>query len=52
MTGTPHVARVRHENAVALLDDFVDNTVKRPDAATPRTLKRRFSERIQTRPSC
>ena len=51
MTPVPDLAQIRYENAVALFDEFVHNTVKHPDAATLRGLERRFAERIQIQPS-
>ena len=39
------------DNALALFDEFVRNTVKDPDAATLRGLERRFAERLQIQPS-
>lgn len=51
MTPVPDLAQIRYENAVALFDEFVRNTVKHPDAATLRGLERRFAERVQIQPS-
>jgi hypothetical protein len=45
------VAQIRLDNALALFDEFVRNTVKDPDAATLRGLERRFAERLQIQPS-
>ena len=45
------VASIRLDNALALFDEFVRNTVKAPDAATFRGLERRFAERLQIQPS-
>ncbi|MBC5767237.1 hypothetical protein [Ramlibacter albus] len=45
------VALIRLDNALALFDEFVRNTVKDPDAATLRGLERRFAERLQVQPS-
>ena len=45
------VASIRLDNALALFDEFVRNTIKRPDAATLRGLERRFAERLQIQPS-
>ncbi len=45
------VATVRLDNALALFDEFVRNTIKQPDAATLRGLERRFAERLQIQPS-
>ena len=41
------VASIRLDNALALFDEFVRNTIKHPDAATLRGLERRFAERLQ-----
>jgi hypothetical protein len=46
-----NVASVRLDNALALFDEFVRNTIKHPDAATLRGLERRFAERLQIQPS-
>lgn len=45
------LAQVRYENALALFDEFVRNTVKHPDAATLRGLERRFAEHVLIQPS-
>lgn len=45
------MAQVRLDNALALFDEFVRQTVKAPDAATLRGLERRFAERLQIQPS-
>jgi hypothetical protein len=45
------VARVRFDNAMHLFDEFVQATIKSPDAATLRGLERRFAERLQIQPS-
>src|SRR3954467_12491768 len=45
------VASTRLDNALALFDEFVRNTVKAPDAATLRGLEGRFAERLQIQPS-
>ena len=45
------VASIRLDNALALFDEFVRNTIKHPDAATLRGLERRFAERLQIPPS-
>jgi hypothetical protein len=45
------VASIRLDNALALFEEFVRNTVKDPDAATLRGLERRFAERLQIQPS-
>jgi hypothetical protein len=45
------VAQIRLDNALALFDEFVRNTVKHPDAATLRGLEGRFAERLQIQPS-
>lgn len=49
--GHRDVAQTRLDNALALFDEFVHNTVKHPDAATLRGLERRFAERLQIQPS-
>lgn len=49
--GPRDVAQIRLDNALALFDEFVHNTVKHPDAATLRGLERRFAERLQIQPS-
>ena len=45
------VARIRFDNAMRLFDEFVQATIKAPDAATLRGLERRFAERLQIQPS-
>jgi hypothetical protein len=45
------VASIRLDNALALFDEFVRNTIKHPDAAALRGLERRFAERLQIQPS-
>lgn len=50
-SGSRDVAQLRLENALALFDEFVHNTIKHPDAATLRGLERRFAERLQIQPS-
>jgi hypothetical protein len=45
------LARVRHDNALRLFDEFVQAHVKSADAATLRGLERRFAERLQIQPS-
>ncbi|QTN30607.1 hypothetical protein HZ993_13610 [Rhodoferax sp. AJA081-3] len=42
---------MRFDNALALFDEFVRNTIKHPDAATLRGLEGRFAERVQIQPS-
>lgn len=49
--GMRDVAQIRRDNALALFDEFVRNTVKHPDAATLRGLEGRFAERLQIQPS-
>jgi len=52
MTAPVHdVAQTRLDNALRLFDEFVQATVKHPDAATLRGLERRFAERLQVQPS-
>ena len=50
-TGPRDVAQIRLDNALALFEEFVRNTVKDPDAATMWGLERRFAERLQIQPS-
>lgn len=45
------LARTRLDNALRLFDEFVQATVKHPDAATLRGLERRFAERLAIQPS-
>jgi hypothetical protein len=45
------VAQIRLDNAMLLFEEFVQATVKHPDAATLRGLERRFAERLQIQPS-
>jgi len=45
------VAQTRLDNALRLFDEFVQATVRHPDAATLRGLERRFAERLQIQPS-
>jgi hypothetical protein len=49
--GPRDVAQIRHDNAMLLFDEFVQATVKHPDAATLRGLEGRFAERLQIQPS-
>lgn len=51
MTAVRDVAAIRLDNALLLFDEFVQATVKHPDAATLRGLERRFAERLQIQPS-
>jgi len=50
-SGVRDVAQIRLDNAMRLFDEFVQATVKHPDAATLRGLERRFAERQQIQPS-
>lgn len=50
-SGHRDVAQIRLDNALALFDEFVHNTVKHPDAATLRGLESRFAQRLQIQPS-
>jgi hypothetical protein len=50
-SGPRDVAQIRLDNALALFDEFVRNTIKDPDAATLRGLEGRFAERLQIQPS-
>lgn len=45
------LARIRLDNALRLFDEFLQATVKHPDAATLRGLERRFAERLAIQPS-
>jgi hypothetical protein len=47
----PDIALIRLNNALALFDEYVRNTVAHPDAATLRGLEGRFAERVQIQPS-
>jgi len=49
--GSPDVAQIRLDNALALFEEFVRQNVKHADAATLRGLERRFAERLQIQPS-
>lgn len=51
MSSTQDLAQIRFQNALALFDEFVHNTVKHPDAATLRGLEGRFALRVQVQPS-
>jgi hypothetical protein len=51
MNASLDVARIRLDNALLLFDEFVQATIKQPDAATLRGLERRFAERLQVQPS-
>ena len=51
MNSLHDVARIRLDNAMRLFDEFVQATIKAPDAATLRGLERRFAERLQIQPS-
>lgn len=51
MTPVTDLAQIRFDNALALFDEFVRNTIKHPDAATLRGLEGRFAERVQIQPS-
>ena len=51
MLSTPDLAQIRFQNAMALFDEFVNNTVKHPDAATLRGLEGRFAQKLQLQPS-
>jgi hypothetical protein len=51
MTRTPDLAQIRFDNALALFNEFVQNTVKHPDAATLRGLEGRFALQVQVQPS-
>lgn len=49
--GSPDLAQVRLDNALALFEEFVRLTARHADAATLRGLERRFAERVQIQPS-
>lgn len=51
MSNAPDLAQIRLDNALALFEEFVRNTVKHADAATLRGLEGRFAERVQIQPS-
>ncbi len=51
MNSTQDLAQIRFQNALALFNEFVHNTVKHPDAATLRGLEGRFALRVQIQPS-
>ena len=51
MPSPPDLAQIRFNNALALFDEFVHNTIKHPDAATLRGLEGRFAEKVQIQPS-
>lgn len=51
MSAAPDLAQIRLQNALALFDEFVRNTIKHPDAATLRGLEGRFAERVGIQPS-
>ena len=51
MNSAHDVARTRLDNTMLLFDEFVQATIKSPDAATLRGLERRFAERLQIQPS-
>jgi hypothetical protein len=50
-TGPRDLAQTRLDNAMLLFDEFVQATIKHPDAATLRGLEGRFAERLQIQPS-
>jgi hypothetical protein len=51
MTDLPDLAQIRYDNALRLFDEFVQRTVKDPDATALRGLERRFAEKLQIQPS-
>lgn len=51
MSSPLDLAQVRFDNALALFDEFVHNTIKHPNAATLRGLEGRFAEKVQIQPS-
>ena len=50
-SGSPDLAQLRLDNALALFDEFVRQTARQADAAALRGLERRFAERVQIQPS-
>ncbi len=50
-SGPRDLAQTRLANALRLFDEFVQATIKHPDAATLRGLEGRFAERLQIQPS-
>ena len=49
--GARDLGPIRRANTLILFDEFVQATVKHPDAATLRGLEGRFAERLQIQPS-
>jgi len=45
------LAQVRYDNALALFDEFVAQTVRTPDTTALRGLERRFAEQVLIQPS-
>lgn len=45
------MAQIRHDNALALFDEFVRQCARHPDPATLRGLERRFAEQLLIQPS-
>jgi hypothetical protein len=45
------LAQLRFDNALALFDEFVTQTVRNPDASALRGLERRFAEQVLIQPS-
>jgi hypothetical protein len=45
------MAQIRYDNALALFDEFVAQTVKHPDVTALRGLERRFAEQVLIQPS-
>ena len=50
-SGPRDVAQIRLDNVLLLFEEFVQATIKYPDAATLRGLEGRFAERLQIQPS-
>lgn len=51
MSSPLDLAQIRFDNALALFDEFVRNTIKHPDAAILRGLEGRFADKVQIQPS-
>ena len=51
LPGVADVAQIRHDNAMALFDEFVQQCARNPDPATLRGLERRFAEHLLIQPS-
>lgn len=51
LSGPRDLAQIRFDNAMRLFEEFVQATVKHPDAAAVRGLEGRFAERLQIQAS-